>query len=166
MATKSVSKKKPAKKPVEKDPSAPPLERRIYVLVPDTVQIREMPKNTGKRVEGVWTRHMSAGRLMAQVGHVVTQCRLDAEVLERHDNDPITTVVLSVRNSLELNKITMAMESDGIRVFCFSDHNPEFYNTEAGVTTAACTAPVYRHQVEPYLNHLELYQAPGERSWL
>src|ERR1017187_2967354 len=68
-------------------------EERIYVIVPLTVQI---PLEGG----GTHTVEMVPGRLMAQCAHVVSRMRAEEHAF--YKTRPITTIVLSARNTREL----------------------------------------------------------------
>lgn len=132
-------------------------QRRIYVLLPQTVQV---PQGRGSHKKIV-TKKMESGRLMAQVGHVVTQLRTDPDVLQEYGRKPLTTITLAVRNSRELTKL-MGDLSAVTSVWDFEDDNLPFYGTKRKVRTAVATAPVYREQVDDLLGHLERYKGPGE----
>ena len=135
-------KKKPAKE-----------EKRIYILVPKTVDV-----GRGE------IRCMEAGRLMAQCAHVARKME-NAEVQVLEDNkgydvsayQEITTIVLSVRNSRELQFMYDLLYVVPWPVFRFEDINPEFYGTKARVLTAICTAPMPVSLANKYLGHLDLY---------
>jgi peptidyl-tRNA hydrolase len=130
-------------------------EKRIYILVPkwvDTVR--------GKRV------CMEHGRLMAQCAHVARKMEL-AQVLPRYDKgcevhdaveyEEITTIVLSVRNSRELEFMYKQLYGVPWPVYRFEDTNLEFYGTKARILTAVCTAPMPVSLASKLLGHLELY---------
>jgi len=139
-------------------------EERIYVIVPMTVQVTP-PDSSPRSIA------MEPGRLMAQCAHVVSKMR--AAQTQRGDWDtlhnPITTIVLSVRNSRELKMIREALIQDGLTstagidaerrywVESFNDTNPPFYGTDAVVLTAICTTPVCKADVDAVIGHLELY---------
>ena len=149
-------------------------ERRIYVIVPHTVQASD--PSDGTPLASVT---MSPGRLMAQAAHVVSQMRGDESQRTRpriagYDIfKTTTTIVLSARNSKELDllrRMLIEHSSGGIEamnsenppeekfgVCWFYDINAPFYGTDAGVQTAVCTTPVFAYQVEAVLGHLELY---------
>lgn len=122
-------------------------ERRIYVIVPHTVQV---PGPRGSKE--VLTKHMEPGRLMAQCAHVVTRVRLDIQ----GPPEPITTIVLSARNSRELRKLHNELYRY-TPVFAFHDSNPDFYGSEFKPMTAIATVPVTKSQIDEVIGHLELY---------
>lgn len=130
------------KKPVE--------EKRIYVIVPHTVLVTT---KVGRALKPKMLS-MEPGRLMAQVAHVVSKLRMSLK--ETEGNAPITTIVLSVRNSRELFKVWDDLVKYTL-VEHFRDSNPEFYGTKGQVLTAICTVPVTRSEVAEALGHLELY---------
>jgi hypothetical protein len=132
-----------------------PEEKRIYVLLPLTVQVPPGGHLSRKPV----SIPMEAGRLMAQGEHVVSKMRM--ENIDIYGKDPITTINLSVRNSAELTKVMRELEEE-LNIERFRDKNPEFYGTPFTVLTAVCTVPVFRSWVEDVIGHLELYRAPGE----
>lgn len=139
MATKKVGKYK--KKKAE--------ELRIYVIVPHTVQV------PGPGGPNEWlTKHMEPGRLMAQTAHVVTRVRLCVE--PQYGGAPITTIVLSARNSRELAKLFDELE-EYVTMFAFQDHNPDFYESHFTPVTAIATVPVTKSQIDEVIGHLELY---------
>lgn len=130
-------------------------EKRFYIIVPETVQTVAQ------------SRIMEAGRLMAQnfhLGRVVERKR--AEVEQKYED--VTSIVLSVRNSLELAKVLNELEtlrdkisgSSWIQRFPISiyrDHNPPVYQVPDRVLTILCVGPVEKSLVEPAIGHLELY---------
>jgi hypothetical protein len=139
-------------------------EERIYVIVPETVQVT--PPDSSPR-----SIFMGPGRLMVQCAQVVSAMR-GCEIINNGDEailEPITTIVLSVRNSRELKMIREALVQDSLtgtagiegncryRVQSFQDSNPPFYGTEESVLTAICTTPVCKADVDAVIGHLELY---------
>lgn len=124
-------------------------EPRIYVLLPETVQYEVRGK--------VHSRRMVAGRLMAQVGHVVSLMRTEPEILQEYRRQMITTITLSVRNSRELQKLSHELFMNGILSWECRDENRKFYGTTARITTALCTKPVTEDEVVDILGHLERY---------
>lgn len=149
MAVKKSSKRKTPKKR-----TPPPQEdTRIYVVVPHTVQVTQ---GRGTKQTEV-TKVMEPGRLMAQVAHVVSKMRTSDETLAQYGSCPITTIVLSVRNSRELAKVWDELYGPTL-ASRFYDENPDFYGTSSSVLTAVCTFPATRSDVEHALGHLELYE--------
>jgi hypothetical protein len=129
-------------------------EERFYVIVPETVQ------------SDMTSHDMESGRLMAQsfhIGRVVEYRRAMAGA----QSQDITTIVLAVRNTLELNKVMtelvgQQLVDDGkgkphFAVSLYRDHNPQVYQTDSRVLTALCVGPVIRSAVEHILGHLETY---------
>ena len=143
-----------------------PVER-LYVIVPQSVQV-EIPAGE----LGIWeylpriqSTLMEPGRLMAQVRHVGAKLAYDMAA----DNVPwrdITTIVLSVRNSKELEKVTTELEEvvyNDSNLFSaylteYSDINPEFYGTNDRVHTATIVGPVPSSEtLDSVIGHLPLY---------
>jgi peptidyl-tRNA hydrolase len=124
-------------------------EQRIYVIVPETVQVVQ------KRGKRPVTVRMEPGRLMAQCAHVVSRMRVDRA--DRLRFDRITTIVLSVRNSRELDMIHDSLDQHLVLVYEFLDHNPAFYGTQSNIKTALCTQPIIKDEVDAVIGHLELY---------
>jgi hypothetical protein len=132
----------------------PEEEKRIYILVPQTVDI-------GRGL----TIDMEPGRLMAQCSHVSRKMENeeaqkslyhpDMQTIEPYQE--ITTIVLSVRNSRELEFMYKQLYGVPWPVFRFEDINPEFYGHKSRVLTAVCTAPMPVSLANKYLGHLELY---------
>ena len=145
-------------------------EKRIYVLVPKTVQVMVKPsrRSPAERV----SFDMESGRLMAQnlhIGRLMEYARMmvehDAYVYcnGRHlmpKYEEITGIDLAMRNSGELvfyrNLLLARLGKDG--VFEFSDQNPDFNGTNDRVLTSVCTCPVLKSEVEDLLGHLPLYR--------
>jgi hypothetical protein len=142
---------------------------RIYIIVPEKVQ-NEVSMFGGEE-NGLWpespqiktiTRRMESGRLMAQCAHAGRKMQnfLDGTGGDYHD---ITTIVLSVRNSKELAKVTkelyakwQQMENKPI-LTTFEDSNPQFYGTDAKVQTAVIIGPIENSMVlDDIIGHLEL----------
>jgi hypothetical protein len=123
-------------------------EKRIYVVVADVV-------------DNQWGQPVvqPAGRIAAQVGHVVSMMRVRRahENNERFDFEPITTIVLSVRDSAELHHISYVLGLAKIERAEFWDTNEEAYGPLAAVMTAVCTHPIEPEQRENLLDHLPLW---------
>lgn len=130
-------------------------EKKIYVILPLTVQVRP----DGRRPRQPHSIPMEAGRLMAQGEHVVSLMRMENIALL--GMGPITTINLSVRNSKELSKVGYELVGR-TRITEFLDKNPEFYGTPHLVPTAICTLPLLKSAIEEAIGHLELYRARGE----
>jgi peptidyl-tRNA hydrolase len=139
---------------------------RIYIIVPEKVQ-NEISVIGGVREENpqikTITQKMEPGRLMAQCAHAARKLQ---NLVDEHGGDyrDITTIVLSVRNSKELTKVTndlytawRLMENQP-EFTTFEDSNPLFYGTDAKVQTAVIIGPVENSQVlDDIIGHLELY---------
>jgi hypothetical protein len=137
---------------------APP-EKRIYVLLPETVQVAQHIRGL-KELQMV-SIHMEAGRLIAQGEHVVSLMRMIC--LDELSMCPITTINLSVRNSKELEKVGFELSKiPGCSLTSFHDTNADFYGTEQEVLTAVCTTPITQEEADEAVGHLELFKARGE----
>jgi hypothetical protein len=138
---------------------APP-DKRIYVLLPETVQVAHRIR--GLKAPQMVSIHMEAGRLIAQGEHVVSKMRM--EHYDLLGTGPITTINLSVRNSKELDKVWVELNRLDILVdvVSFFDTNEEFYGTKKPVCTAICTTPITQEESDSVVGHLELFKARGE----
>lgn len=158
-----------------KKPKQAPEEPRIYIIVPETVQVTVRGKT--------WTQVMEPGRLMAQCAHVARKMENavlnqahwnrtpDVAMEDMGDYQEVTTIVLSVRNSLALARVLKDLEerneniqantsgAEDIGPYTFEDYNPEFYGTKKRVLTAVCTAPIERWKIAEAIDYLELYGA-------
>jgi len=131
------------------------------------------------RTEETKTIKQPAGRLIAQHGHAVSMVRehmLKKKIFEalklkgkkqdalislllNDDFEPITTIVLSVRDSLELNHILNLLCMVGIPVQRFYDSNqPDYGSPSFEVMTAIATEPVTPNEVTGILDHLPLWK--------
>jgi hypothetical protein len=137
---------------------APP-EKRIYVLLPETVQVAQHIRGL-KKLQMV-SIHMEAGRLIAQGEHVVSLMRIHR--LDELGMSPITTINLSVRNSKELEKVGFELSKIlGCLLTSFHDVNADFQGTKQEVLTAVCTTPITQDESDEAVGHLELFKARGE----
>jgi hypothetical protein len=144
-------------------------QERIYIIVPETVQNEvsmfdsELALFPMQPEIKTVTRKMEPGRLMAQCAHATRKLQ---HFLDENGGDyrDITTIVLGVRNSKELVKVTnelytkwRVMENKPI-LTTFEDSNPQFYGTDAKVQTAVIIGPVANSQVlDDVIGQLELY---------
>lgn len=135
-------------------------EKRIYVIVAETVQ-----PDVGFSVA------QPAGRIAAQVGHVVSKTRL--RIAFRTSNlmfEPITTIVLAVKNTVELEHMHHVLRLASIDHDFFEDTNEEVYgydpilNGPVQVTTALATIPIERKRLEGLIDHLPLYTPECEKG--
>jgi hypothetical protein len=138
-------------------------DKRIYFIVPETVQV-DIPRR--KRANTV---RMEPGRLAMQAVHVALE--MYESVLNRNRKakgyGQLTAIMLSVRNSRELAKIEAELRSHassfGIpsyEVYSFSDVNPDLYGINGRVQTAICTTPIEKSMIEPVIGHLERFRDP------
>jgi hypothetical protein len=142
--------------------------KRIYVVVAKTVTI---PKHTVfpelTEVESS-VIHQPVGRIAAQVGHVVSRMRVglvlknppkQVEWYTVDDfNVPVTTIVLSARDSKEMEHIEGLLEIAGLSYTTFYDTNEPVYGKYNEVLTAICTEPVYPHEVHGITDYLPLFK--------
>jgi hypothetical protein len=147
-------------------------DKRIYVLVPETVQVdvaEFFPEDSYHpgvvRKPITKTYKMVAGRLVAQGVHVG---RMLGNWYFNRGNPEITTITLSVRNTKELRKVSNEVKaivdkindseesSDMIAYEEFHDTNVEFYGTFDKVHTITGFGPVSREDFESAIGHLEL----------
>jgi len=138
----------PAKKP-KRVKAEKPQQKRIYVILPNAVEV-PMGLKGGK------PRHiiMNLGRQGAQAFHVTSLMRS----LNGINGEPITTILLTVRNTAEFRKVVRELREDAeVDVTIFSDLDPRFYGTRKRIATAACTVPVLRSDVEDILGHLPMF---------
>lgn len=82
--------------------------------------------------------HQPIGRIAAQVAHVVSQMRVS--LAKQYGDQPITTIVLSVPHTENLEDISGMLRGRNFRVFEFEDKNEEYYNGTS--ITAICTEPI------------------------
>ena len=156
-------------------------EKRIYVVLANTVQNPLIPVSvvnavtTWKSMKLVPTPQTKtivqpAGRLIAQAAHVVSKVRSHMlhKQLSGHSSDrtkklfvfePITTIVLSARDSFELNHVRFLLHKIGIRAHDFYDTNqPDYGDPESEVMTAIATEPVTPDEVVGILDYLPLWK--------
>ena len=130
-------------------------EKRIYVVVADTVQVKQSEAFTETIVQ-------APGRLAAQVGHVVSKMRVTRAIVLNELFTPITTIVLSARDSKELQHIRFVIDIVGIKAEAFYDENEDVYGWNGDelhkVLTAVATHPVDPVAVTGVLDHLPLWK--------
>jgi peptidyl-tRNA hydrolase len=121
-------------------------EKRFYLIVPNTV---DTP------YKGTFV--MEPGRLMAQCCHIGR--KLQAGMTQYEE---VTTIVLSVRNSKELRKVSDELAS-GFRTGWntnyqeFHDTNPVLYGTDSEIHTVTGIGPISKEDIDFAIGHLELY---------
>jgi hypothetical protein len=136
-------------------------EKRIYVIVPETIQVY-IPTTSTKRL--VFRDIVqSCGRNSAQVGHVVSKMRvlMDRREKPNPDNalvDSYTTIVLGARDTKELKHIVHLLSNNSISHYTFFDHNTHVYGTVEPQLTAICTEPIEQIQVIGILDYLPLWE--------
>jgi hypothetical protein len=132
-------------------PTAKADERRIYVILPETVTVpgEDYP----------WV--MEPGRQLTQGQHIVSKMRM--ENISDLGMGPITTINLSVRNTAELCRV-IADLGQVTKVTLFEDDNENFYGTKKKkILTAACTLPITKEQANYATGHLPRWDAPRAR---
>ncbi len=158
-------------------------EKRIYVVVANTVQHPLLGYGNDKgrgllRVADTQTIVQPAGRQIAQACHAVRRVghsMVIRAVLHLFTNwkrglshlrsaislnihyEPTTTIVLSCRDSFELEHVyNLLRDVAGVEAFKFHDTNFEVYG-EGEVTTAFATTPVEPKEVTGVLDYLPLW---------
>ena len=163
-------------------------EERIYVIVPETVQVELKPLTDFERVmamgdptndpmvvvnpqnlTGTRSIRMETGRLMAQCVHIGRKLENKIEQCGPNQYRVLTTIVLGVRNTKELRKVTTEINECLERIdpemkhnyHCveFHDSNPAFYDTYETVHTVTAVGPIdeeTREKLENAIGYLEL----------
>lgn len=127
-------------------------EKRIYVVVAETVQA---PDND--------VVIQPAGRIAAQVGHAVSKMWsvLSASRCTTSSWEPTTTIILSARDSAELQHIQHVLTLARVDHVGFKDTNEEYgYSPDHKINhvfTAVCTYPIEPKRRENLLDHLPLW---------
>lgn len=119
-------------------------DHRIYVVVANMVRPHAV------RI------HQPLGRQAAQACHAVSMVRHEMVRRRRVQFKPITTIVLSSRDALELFHLARLLEAKKIRYEIFCDTNEEVYG-EGKFHTAIATWPVNPEEVRGVLDHLPLW---------
>jgi hypothetical protein len=143
---------------------------RIYSVVAATVQnpLRYTTEGFVRLTSESRTIVQPYGRQTAQHGHVVSKMRVKMafEMVFTKDKktgktlgleqawEPVTTIVLQCRDSLELAHIKDLLEEAGLEVEEFLDDNPEY--GPGKVRTAICTGLVYSKNVIGITDYLPL----------
>ena len=148
-------------------------DERIYVIVPQTVQVTHpgkwvFPNGIGipeQLPDTVESYSMVAGRLIAQGVHIGRM--LGYWLTSRNiPYEDVTTIVLSVRNTKELRKVSdeilgvLNSAASNVGYEEFHDTNFEFYGTDKKVHTITAVGPIkpeVREMLESAISHLELY---------
>jgi len=143
------------------------IDERIYVIVPQTVQCEVITPLDNETIK-VETKSfpMVAGRLIAQGVHIG---RMLGNWYFNRGNPEITTIVLNVRNTKELRKVSDEIKRkvdelvetvDRIPYEEFHDTNVAFYGTEDKIHTITAFGPItpeIRELFEEAIGHLELF---------
>jgi len=137
------------------------------------------PKRDCRRTEDTRTVQQPAGRLIAQAAHVVSKVRHNMlknefvraqklayknesnEVWMRFQKlffQPVTTIILSARDSFELYHVKNLLKDANIPVQSFYDDNDEAYGEDQKVMTAVATEPVDSVDVQGILDYLHLWK--------
>ena len=157
--------------------------KRIYVLVPYTVQVPLHPITDDERNAAIANgadptsvvnpaEYTGTKNIVMEVGRMLMQCHHVGRKIERvfmasgAAYQEITSIALGVRNSKELAKLTRelhnivdfgGLEENGVVCEEFHDTNPAFYDTYDSVHTVTSIGPVTREEVDEIIGHLELY---------
>lgn len=150
---------------------------RMYILAPLTVQVEQTNpifEDANGKLEPCFMPNLfktvpmtgvgNIGRMMAQCAHVgrrLERNRADAKM----PYSEFTTIVLSVRNSKELEKVSdevfnrmadLGIESNDFYGE-FHDENPPLYGSTARVHTITMFGPINPIDFEDEIGHLELH---------
>lgn len=136
-------------------------ERRIYVIVAETVQtdlLNLMSEDKPFRTIAIGTTATKTivqpkGRIAAQVAHVVSKMRM--REIDEHGTEPYTTIILGVPDSYNLQLRNFLLALNKIDAYQFYDTNDE-YGTNP-VLTAICTTPIERRTAVYALDYLNLW---------
>ena len=160
------------------------MDKRIYVVLAGTVQ-SPLKETTTRRLGARLSSRLSympetrtivqpAGRLIAQAAHVVSKLRVHMvidsllqllvqpkrkhiiEFVRAFTFEPITTIILSARDSFELCHVLNLLLDAGIDTKTFFDTNPEYGDEE--VMTAIATEPVTPEEVIGLTDYLPLWK--------
>lgn len=149
-------------------------DHRIYVIVPKTVQTHLCPEWI-KPGELYLLRPTSrtvsipqpAGRIAAQCAHVTSRMRMrrmlkispqyenSQAFAEQLSDESITTIILSVEDSFQLDFYQRLLYEDGFKLTEFFDTNEEY--GVCSVRTAICTEPVRKEDAQKILGYLPLW---------
>jgi len=140
-------------------------KHRIYVVVASTVQnpVKVTEEGFIRLTPESKTTVQPLGRQVAQVAHVVSKVRvnmaLDMTFSKNKKNleqawEPITTIVLQCRDSLELAHVYDLLQEADIKVEYFMDDNPEY--GPGRIITAIATHPVLPEDVVGITDYLPL----------
>ena len=165
-------------------------EKIIYVVVAETVQHPLTRTIMDKRLVRLDTTRdivQIPGRLAAQACHAVSRMRYSELAREVEKTtikaltsrkkrvpmivpfQPITTIILSCRDSFELEHCyNLLRDKAGVLAYKFEDTNPPVYCTgcrpedysrlcKDTITTAFATVPVDKQEVLGYLDYLPLW---------
>jgi peptidyl-tRNA hydrolase len=149
-------------------------EKRVYVVVAETVQSGVEYRGNGWALipnpELSRSTNQVCGRISAQVAHVVSKMQVSRVLYEIEKNktpldllymyalEPITTIVLTVRDSLELYHIWNILAQSKLDVTDFMDENPKMYGTTDKILTAICTGPINPELLQGLTTHLPLWK--------
>jgi hypothetical protein len=153
-------------------------DQRSYVIVARTVQTHLAYEELVRKGDSAIVRKMSAtpetcsvlqpdGRQIAQachatarmMGHLTHRFYQYAAQAKRPwpELGPLTRIVLSTRDSFELEHTWALLKGAGIHVFEFEDTNEEAYGAGVAVRTAIATEPVTTDQVAGIIDYLPLW---------
>lgn len=122
-------------------------EKRIYVVVAETVQVEDR------------SIIQPCGRVAAQCAHVVSKMRLVQAAEETVVQfTPYTTIVLGARDSKEMGHIFHLLGRNNIRFEEFYDENGPVYGEGHDVLTALCTFPIEPSKLIGLTDYLPLWE--------
>jgi hypothetical protein len=152
--------------------------QRSYVIVARTVQTHLTYEERVRKGDSALVQKMSAtpetrsvlqpdGRQIAQachatarmMGYLTHQFYQYAAQAKRPwpELGPLTRIVLSARDSFELEHAWALLKAAGVRVFEFEDTNEEAYGAGVAVRTAIATEPLTAEHVAGLIDYLPLW---------
>lgn len=137
-------------------------EKRIYVILPATVQVpnetfTHNEKTLPNFLKGVRHVLQPHGRQIAQACHVVSKLRFiqSENKIESNEFQPITTIILQARDSYELRHNYVYLTAKKLNPVLFQDENKEVYGDFRPTTALAVLATPA--QVVGILDYLPLW---------
>ncbi len=156
---------------------------RSYIIVALTVlnsPVRYGPMGELIQDPSARTVIQPAGRLAAQVGHIVDiiSTRMLKRYIYQHTNvdrlllidpqkkdagfwnsppTPLTRIILAARDSYELSHVYGLLKKAGIAVHWFFDENEEAYDGDCRVLTAIGTEPIRSEDTIGLIDYLPLW---------
>ena len=114
-------------------------EKHIYVIIPRTVDSSKPPYKVC----------ITCGRAAAYAFHIAARVQ---RILPDEDISMLTTVVLAVPSSKDLEEIIVGLDAEDITTISYGDESSTF---EGELTVCSATLPVTKSQVAPILGKLQ-----------